>query len=99
MIIIHNFAFKPVILFFMSTQQILLNVPVSFEQVIDLVKQLSPAEKQQLSEVLLTEQSIDDIEILEEQKELVRERIKKYEDMPGSYLTWNEIEQKLEARK
>jgi len=44
----------------MSTQQILLNVPVSFEQVIDLVKQLSPAEKQQLSEVLLTEQSIDD---------------------------------------
>jgi len=83
----------------MSTQQILLNVPVSFEQVIDLVKQLSPAEKQQLSEVLLTEQSIDDIEIPEEQKEIVRERIKKYEDMPGSYFTWNEIEQKLDARK
>jgi len=29
----------------------------------------------------------------------VRERIKKYEDMPGSYFTWNEIEQKLDARK
>jgi hypothetical protein len=83
----------------MSTQQILLNVPVSFEQVIDLVKQLSPAEKLQLSEVLLTEQSIDDIEIPEEHKELVRERIKKYEDKPGSYFTWNEIEQKLDARK
>jgi len=83
----------------MSTQQILLNVPVSFEQVIDLVKQLSPAEKQQLSEVLLTEQSTDDIEIPEDQKEIVRERIKKYEDMPGSYFTWNEIEQKLDARK
>jgi predicted HAD superfamily phosphohydrolase len=83
----------------MSTQQILLNVPVSFEQVIDLVKQLSPAEKQQLSEVLLTEQSFDDIEIPEEHKELVRERIKKYEGMPGSYFTWNEIEQKLDARK
>jgi hypothetical protein len=83
----------------MSTQQILLNVPVSFEQVIDLVKQLSPAEKQQLSEVLLTEQSVDDIEIPEEHKELVRARIKKYEDKPGSYFTWNEIEQKLDARK
>jgi hypothetical protein len=83
----------------MSTQQILLNVPVSFEQVIDLVKQLSPAEKQQLSEVLLTEQSTDDIEIPEDQKEIVRERIKKYEDMTGSYFTWNEIEQKLDARK
>jgi hypothetical protein len=83
----------------MSTQQILLNVPVSFEQVIELVKQLSPAEKQQLSEVLLTEQSTDDIEIPEEHKELVRERIKKYEDKPGSYLSWNEIEQKLDARK
>jgi hypothetical protein len=83
----------------MSTQQILLNVPVSFEQVIELVKQLSPAEKQQLNEVLLTEQSTDDIEIPEEHKELVRERIKKYEDKPGSYLSWNEIEQKLDARK
>jgi hypothetical protein len=83
----------------MSTQQILLNVPVSFEQVIDLVKQLSPTEKQQLSEVLLTEQSTDDIEIPEAHKELVRERIKKYEDKPGSYLSWNEIEQKLDARK
>ena len=83
----------------MSTQQILINVPLSFEQVIDLVKQLSPAEKQQLSEVLLTEQSVDDIEISEEHKELVRERIKKYEDKPGSYFTWNEIEQKLDARK
>jgi hypothetical protein len=83
----------------MSTQQILLNVPVSFEQVIDLVKQLSPAEKQQLSEVLLQEQSVDDIEIPEENKELVRERIKKYEDKPGSYFTWNEIQQKFNARK
>jgi len=83
----------------MSTQQILLNVPVSFEQVIELVKQLSPAEKQLLSEVLFTEQGTDDIEIPEEHKELVRERIKKYEDKPGSYLSWNEIESKLVARK
>lgn len=74
----------------MNTQQVQLKIPLSFKQVVDIVKQLSPSEKQQLSEVLWTEQNIEDIVIPEEQKQLVRERIKKYENNPDSYLSWDD---------
>jgi hypothetical protein len=83
----------------MNTQHVQLNIPLSFKQVVDIVKQLSPSEKQQLSEVLWTEQSIDDIIIPEEHKQIVRERIKKYENSPDNYLSWNDIEHKMAARK
>ncbi|MCK9220693.1 MAG: addiction module protein [Bacteroidales bacterium] len=83
----------------MNAQHIQLNVPLSFKQVIDIVKQLSPIEKQQLSEVLWTEQSVDDIVISEEHKQIVRQRIKKYENQPNSYLSWDDIERKMAARK
>jgi len=76
-------------------EKILLNVPLSFRQVLDIVGQLSFSEKQQLSEVLWTEQSIDDITISETHKQIVRERIKNYENSPGSYLSWNDIERKM----
>ena len=82
----------------MNTQQIQLNVPLSFKQVIDIVRQLSPSEKQQLSEVLWTEQS-DDMVIPEKHKQIVKERIKKYENTPDSYLSWNDLERKMAARK
>mgnify|MGYP000860829214 CR=1 FL=1 len=83
----------------MSAQHIQLNVPLSFKQVIDIVRQLSPIEKQQLSEVLRTEQSADDIVITEEQKQIVRQRVKKYENQPNSYLSWDDIERKMATRK
>jgi hypothetical protein len=83
----------------MNTQQIQLNVPLSFTQVINIVRQLSSSEKQQLSEVLLKEQSIDDIVISEEHKQIVLERIKKHENNYGSYLSWDDIEHKMAARK
>lgn len=83
----------------MNAQHVQLNIPLSFKQVVDIVKQLSPSEKQQLSEVLWTEQNIDDIVIPEEHKQIVRERIKKYESSPNSYLSWNDIERKMAARK
>ena len=83
----------------MDTQHIQLNVPLSFKQVVDIIKQLSPSEKQQLSEVLQAEQNDDDIFIPEEHKQIVRERIKKYENSPESYLSWNEIERKMAARE
>mgnify|MGYP002348555929 FL=1 len=83
----------------MNTQHIQLNIPLSFKQLVDIVKQLSPSEKQQLSEVLWTEQNIDDIEIPEEHKQIVRERIKKYEKNQDSYLSWDDIERKIAARK
>ena len=83
----------------MNTQHVQLNVPLSFKQVIDIVKQLSPSEKQQLGEVLWTEQNIDDMVISEEHKQIVRERIKKYENSPDSYLSWNDIEHEMTLRK
>ncbi len=79
----------------MSSQHIQLNIPLSFNQVVEIVKQLSPSEKLQLREVLQTEKSSDDVVIPEEHKEIVRKRIKKYENNPDSYLQWNEIENKM----
>ena len=83
----------------MNAQHGQLNISLSFKQVVDIVKQLSPSEKQMLSEVLWMEQDIDDIVIPEEHKQIVRERIKKYENSPDSYLSWNDIERKLSARE
>lgn len=83
----------------MNTQHVQLNIPLSFKQVVDVVRQLSPSEKQLLGEVLWTEQNIDDIEIPEEHKRIVRERIKKYENNPDSYLKWDDIESKMNAGK
>lgn len=83
----------------MNSQHIQLNIPLSFKQVIDIVKQLSPIEKQQLREVLWTEQSVDDAVIPEEHKQIVRQRIKKYENQPNSYLSWDDIEGQMAARK
>lgn len=83
----------------MNSQDIHLNIPLSFKQVVDIVKQLSPFEKQQLSEILRTEQDVEDVEILEEHKQIVRERIKKHENSPESYLSWNDIERKMADSK
>ena len=83
----------------MNTQHVRLNIPLSFKQIVDIVRQLSPSEKQQLSEVLWTEQNIDDIIIPEEHKQIVRKRIEKYENSPGSYLSWDDIECKMATRK
>ena len=83
----------------MNPQHVQLNISLSFKQVVEIVKQLSPSEKQMLSEVLWTEQDINDIVIPEEHKQIVRERIKKYENSPDSYLSWNDIERKMSARE
>ena len=83
----------------MNAQHGQLNISLSFKQVVDIVKQLSPSEKQMLSELLWMEQDIDDIVIPEAHKQIVRERIKKYENSPDSYLSWNDIERKISARE
>jgi len=56
-------------------------------------------QKQHLGEVLWTEQSLGNIIIPEEHKQTVRERIKKHENIPGSYLSWDDIEHKMATRK
>ena len=83
----------------MNTHHVQLNVPLSFLQVVDIVRQLSSSEKRQLSEVLLNEPNMDDMVIPEDHKQIVLERIQKYENSPGSYLSWNDIEQKMASRK
>jgi hypothetical protein len=82
----------------MNAQQVQLNISLNFKQVVDIVRQLSPSEKQQLTEVLWTEQNVNEIIIPEEHKQIVLERIKKYENSPGSYLSWNDIERKMAVR-
>ena len=66
----------------METLSAQLNMPLNFSQVVDIVRQLSPSEKQQLGEVLWAEQNIENVVISEEHKQIVRERIKKYENSP-----------------
>ncbi len=83
----------------MKAADLNIKISLNFKQIVDLVRQLSSAEKQQLSEVLRAEQNIDDIVIPEEHKQIVRERIKKYENSPDSYLSWNDIERKMADRK
>ena len=83
----------------MSPQQIKISIPISFKQVVDIVKQLSPAEKQELSKVLRAGQCDNEMVIPEEHKQIVRKRIKKYKSYPDNYLSWNDIEQKIAKRK
>jgi hypothetical protein len=83
----------------LNVQHIQLNIPISFKQVVEIVGQLSPSEKQQLGEVLWDGQNDDDIVIPEEHNQIVRERIKKYENSPENYLSWNDIERKMADRK
>jgi hypothetical protein len=79
----------------MNTQRIQLNVPLNFNQLIDIVKQLSPKEKQQLSSVLWDEASEEEIDIPESHKKIVRQRLKNMEEHPESSLSWEDIERKI----
>jgi len=79
----------------MNSQHVRLNIPLSFNQIIDIVRQLSPKEKLKLSEVLWEETDKDKIVISEEQKQIVRQRLKRMDEQPESCLTWKDIEHKI----
>ena len=79
----------------MDTQHIQLKVPLSFDQIIDIVRQLSPKEKQQLSSVLWDEIKEKDIYILEDHKKIVKQRLKRMEEKPETSLSWEDIEAKI----
>jgi putative addiction module component (TIGR02574 family) len=79
----------------MNTQRIQLNIPLNFNQLIDIVKQLSPKEKQHLSSVLWDEVSEEEIDIPESHKKLVRKRLKNMAEKPESCLSWEDIERKI----
>ncbi|MFA5648906.1 MAG: addiction module protein [Bacteroidales bacterium] len=69
-----------------------LNVPLNFNLVIDIVRQLSTEEKAKLKEVLESEQEVD---IPEEHKNIVRRRVKASEADPSRLLNWNEVKRKV----
>jgi len=79
----------------MSTQHTQLNIPLSFNQLVDVVRQLSPSEKLQLSSILWDETKEEEIYIPEEHKQIVGQRLKRMEEQPESCLTWEDIERKI----
>ena len=79
----------------MNTHHIQLNVPLSFTQLLNVARQLTPLEKIRLGSVLWDETNENEIDIPEAHKQEVRNRIKEMEEHPESRLTWEEIESKL----
>jgi len=60
-------------------------VELSFRQLVDAVKQLSPSEKLELNEVIWSE----DMSIPLEHQNIVNERISEYKANPEILLDWN----------
>ncbi len=79
----------------MSTQHFQVNVQLSLNQIIDIVRQLSPKEKLQLSGVIWDETAETDIDIPVEHQEIVKQRLKWMEDHPENCLSWKDIESKI----
>lgn len=68
-----------------------LNMNLSFQQLVDVVKQLSPVEKQKLNDVMWDESM--DIPI--EHQKLVLDRIKKSKKNPERMLDWDKASKSL----
>jgi hypothetical protein len=63
-----------------------LHIPLNFNQIIDIVRQLRPEEKSRLKQVLESEQDIP-----ENHKEIVRKRMKASQENPERLLNWDEV--------
>lgn len=72
----------------MSTTANAFNLPLSFDQVFELVKQLPMEQKKKLVKVLQKESSINE-DIPEQHKTLVRERIKN--SKASELLDWDNV--------
>jgi hypothetical protein len=68
-----------------------LKVDLNFQQLLDVVKQLSPSEKLKLNEVIWD----DDTDIPMEHQQLVNDRIQKSKANPNRMLDWDEVSKKL----
>ena len=67
------------------------NINLSIQQLVDVVKQLSPDEKLILNEAIWSE----GMEIPQEQQKLVMDRIKNARQNPDRMLDWDEASKKL----
>lgn len=68
-----------------------LNVSLNFQQLLEVVKQLSPTEKVKLNEFIWNE----NIDIPIEHQKLVLDRIQKSKDNPSRMLDWDEASKTL----
>jgi hypothetical protein len=68
-----------------------LNINLSFQQLVDVVKQLSPDEKLRLNEVIWSE----GMDIPMEHQKLVLDRIKDARQNPDKMLDWDKAVEKL----
>lgn len=68
-------------------------IELSFRQLVDAVKQLSPSEKLELNEVIWAE----DMSIPMEHQNIVNERISEYKANPEILLDWNLASKDLKA--
>jgi hypothetical protein len=68
-----------------------LNVHLNFQQLVDAVKKLSPAEKVKLDNAIW-EESMD---VADDHKKIVTERIAKSKQNPGRMLDWNKASKTL----
>ena len=68
-----------------------LKVDLDFQQLLEVVKQLSPSEKLKLNEAIWD----NDAEIPFEHQQLVNDRIKKSKSNPSRMLDWDEVSKKL----
>ncbi len=70
-----------------------LNINLNFQQLLEVVRQLSPTEKVQLNEFLWN----DNIDIPIEHQTLVLDRIRKSKSDPSRLLNWDEASKTLKS--
>ena len=68
-----------------------LNVNLNFQQLLEVVKQLSPTEKVKLNEFIWN----DNIDIPVEHQKIALDRIKKSKSNPNRMLDWDEVSKTL----
>ena len=68
-----------------------LNVNLNFQQLLEVVKQLSPTEKMQLNEFIWS----DNFDIPEAHQKIVLSRVKKSKANPSRMLDWDEASKTL----
>jgi hypothetical protein len=71
-----------------------INIPLSFNQIIDLIKQLPKTQQKKIISLI---QEQDDFMVPEWHKEIVRERIKTA--TPESFKPWSEVKKQLKHKK
>ena len=69
------------------------NIDLSFKQIVDVINQLSPAEKLKLNDVLWS----GNIEIPQQHQKLVLDRIEKSKQDPTRMVDWDEASKSLIA--